>query len=355
MPNKFPLETLDNRLKAAAKHDVLWEGPASRLGRGVNRVLGAVWDGEYCGLAERMTEESKKQALANRRKMLRMNPDMVFLMEVRWRDAPGSYLPEDSDYWKRNSDGTRAEGWDGGREPFYLLDHENPDFQATIARQAKACIESGIYDGIMLDWSGHIDIVKLVRKAIGDDGLIIVNIHDDIEDAKKYGDLINGSFMECNPTGPGEPGSRFKTTWKKMREALMFFEENLREPQLNCLEAWGDRGDLRRMRAVTTLGLTVSNGSVLYGDPNPLKTPDHLHDWYDFWDVPLGRPRSRLIQREDGAFQREFEGGTVVYNEYQHGNVIVTFDSPKRRASTGAVGTSFHLQDADGDIFAPIR
>ena len=31
-----------------------------------------------------------------------------------------------------------------------------------------------------------------------------------------------------------------------MREALMFFEKNLREPQLNCLETWGDRSDLRR-------------------------------------------------------------------------------------------------------------
>ena len=354
MAEQFPLQTRDDRLRAAAKHDVLWEEPVSQLGYGVDLVLGAVADGEYGGLAERFTAESQKQALANRRTMLRMNPDMVFLMEVRWRDAPGSYLPDDSDFWKRNANGTRAEGWDGGPEPYYLLNYDNPEFQANIARQSMATIQSGVYDGIMLDWSGQIDIVKLVREAIGDDGLIIVNIHDDIEAATKYGKLINGSFMECNPQGPGEPGSRFKTTWKKMREALVFFEQHVREPRLNCLETWGARSDLRRMRAVTTLGLTVSDGSVLYADPNPLKTPDHLHDWYDFWEIPLGRPRSRLIEREDGALLREFEHGTVVYNEWQNGTVTVRFDSPKKRASDGREGTEFQLQDADGDIFLPL-
>ena len=62
------------------------------------------------------------------------------------------------------SDGSRAEGWDGGPEPYYLLDYENADLQANIARQAKACIDSGVYDGIMLDWSGHIDIISWCAK-----------------------------------------------------------------------------------------------------------------------------------------------------------------------------------------------
>ena len=296
-------------------------------------------------------DRSKAQALANRREMLRLNPHMVMLMEVRWRDAPGSFLPEKSPYWKRNPDGSRAVGWKGGPEPYYLLDPENKAFQRNIARQSQVSIESGIYDGVMLDWSGHLGVVKTVREAIGDDGLIIVNIHDDIKDGEKYAALINGSFMECNPRGPGVPQSSFFTDWDTLRKGLVYFENHLREPRVNCLETWGARADLRRMRAVTTLGLTNSNASVLYADPNSLKTPDHLHDWYRFWDAPLGKPIAPGFLRDDGAYQRNFEGGLAVYNPLGNNTVNVTLDEPHKRASDGSTGHEFSLIDADGDIF----
>jgi hypothetical protein len=120
MPGKFPLDTLEQRLTSAAKHDLMWEEPVSQLGFGTKLVLGAVWDGENGGMATQFTADSLKQALANRAKMLEMNPAMVFLFEVRWRDAPGSFLPADSPFWKRHADGRRVAGWDGGPEPYYL-------------------------------------------------------------------------------------------------------------------------------------------------------------------------------------------------------------------------------------------
>lgn len=355
MKEKWPLGTLEGRLQGAAKHDVLWEEPVSQLGYGVDLVLGAVWDSQHGGLARGFTQASREQALANRRKMLALNPRMVFLMEVRWRDAPGSFLPEDSPFWRRGKDGKRVTGWMGGPEPYYLLDPDNEAFAANIARQCKASIESGVYDGVMLDWSGYLPIVQKVREAIGEKGLIIVNIHDDIPDGKKYQDYINGSFMECNPTGPGCVTSDNPTTWAKLREGLLYFEANFRSPRVNCLEVWGDRKDFRRMRATTTLGLTHSNGSVLYADPNPLKTPDHLHDWYAFWDAPLGRPAGGRIDRADGAYQREFSGGTAVYNPVGNKPALVKFDAPRQRASDGSVGKEFTVQDADGDIFLPAK
>lgn len=350
MPH-YPMDTLDDRLKTAAKHNLLWEEPVSQLGYGVKLVLGAVWDHRHGGLATKFTDASLGQAIKNRKKMLAMNPNMVFLMEVRWRDAPGSFLPEDSEFWKRNSDGSRMLGWDGGPEPYYMLDYDNKAFHENIARQSKICIESGVYDGIMLDWSGYLPVVKTVREAIGDSGLIIVNIHDDIHDAKKYQDYINGSFMELNP-GDGSPNPYDnKRDWAKIREALLYFEKNFLEPQINCLEVWGDRKDLSRMRATTCLGLTHSDGYVLYADPNPLSTPDHLHDWYAFWDVSLGKPTGALQNRADGAYQRRFEGGIVVYNPYKNGSIKVTFDKSCKQASTGRVDTQFTIADRDGDIF----
>ena len=352
MPDKFPLDTLAGRLKAAAKHDLMWEEPVSQLGFGTKLVLGAVWDHANGGLATKFTAETLKQALANRAKMIETNPNMVFLFEVRWRDAPGSFLPTDSEFWKKNPDGKRVMGWDGGPEPYYMLNYENPAFQDNVARQCKYAVESGVYDGVMLDWSGHLEIIRKVRAAIGDKGLIIVNIHDNIQDGEKYKAYINGSFMECNPSGPGQPpGGGNGTTWDKARAGLKWFEANLREPRVNCFEVWGQRSDLRRMRAATTLGMVYSDSYLLYADPNPLPTPDHTHDWYPFWDLKLGRAVGKATERADGAAIREFAAGTVVYNQFGNKAVTMTFSEERKRLSDGTVGKEFTVQDADGDVF----
>ncbi len=213
----FPIDTLDARLRVAAKHDVLWEEPVSQLGYGVDLVLGAVWDHQHGGLATDFTSESKAAALANRKRMLELNPNMVFLLEVRWRDAPGSFLPEDSPYWKRNEDGTPKVGWENGPEPYLLLEPDNQALAENIARQCKIAIESGIYDGLMFDWDGYLPIVRKVRKEVGDDALIIVNIHDRIDEGQEYGNLINGAFMELAPAGPGYT-DRSLGTWESSRK-----------------------------------------------------------------------------------------------------------------------------------------
>jgi hypothetical protein len=279
------------------------------------------------------------------------------LFEVRWRDAPSTFLPEDSPWWKRNDKGEIIKGWLGGWVPFYMLNYDNEEFQDNVARQAKIALESGVYDGIMLDWSGHEQITRKIRKAIGNEGLIIVNLHDDIEDGKKFKDVINGSFMELNPrdgstnTAAGGKEERNLRNWDNIREALLWFEKEFQEPRINCLEVWGDRKDLARMRATTTLGLTHSNGYVLYADPNPLPTPDHYHDWYPFWDVNLGKPKRDLKKLSNGAYQRVFDNGVVIYNHYKNGKVYLKFKNKMKSAATGKISNSFVIDDRDGDIF----
>ena len=161
--------------------------------------------------------------------------------------------------------------------------------------------------------------------------------------------------MELNPQDASSISTSNKRTWDQAREALIWFENKLQEPRVNCLEVWGDRKDLTRMRATTTLALTHSNGYVLYGDPNPLKTPDHLHDWYDFWDVPLGKPLTDLIERGDGAYQRNFEGGIVIYNHMGNGEINIHFDQERKRSSDGRSGKDFVLADRDGHIFTLVH
>jgi len=361
MPDKWPVKTNEQRLKMAAQHDLLWEEPLSQLGEGVNLVLGLKWAGKYDGLASTFEPASLELAKKNKQKLLELNPNMIHLFEVRWRDAPSTFFPEESDWWMRDSSNTIVKGWLGGWVPFYKLNYDNPDFQDNVARQAKIACESGVYDGVMLDWSGHIDIIKKIRKAIGKDYLIIVNIHDNIKHGKEFKDYINGSFMELNPLDSfAMPVDELvlynqedvnQRNWDTIKNALIWFEENLQQPRINCLEVWGHRKDLQRMRATTTLGLVYSDGYQLYADPNPLKTPDHFHDWYPFWDIKLGKPTGKRIEKADGTAWREFEGGIVVYNHYGNGDVTVKFDTKVKRSSDGTTGTEFTLKDRDGEIF----
>ena len=348
MPAVFPLNTVEDRVQAAAKHDVLWEEPVSQLALGVQLVLGAAWEGPHAGLASRFTSNSLAQALANRRQMLRLNPHMILLMEVRWRDAPGSFLPADSPFWK-HKDGQRIMGWDGGNEPYYLLDYENPDFAANIARQCQYAITSGVYDGVMFDWRGYLPIVRKVRAEVGTNGFIIINIHDSIELGRKYQDYINGAFMECFPDG--QATNSVHGTWEGLIAGLDYFERHFQKPRLNCVEVVGDRKDLRRMRAATTLTLTHSDASVLYADPDDLPTPDHLHDWYPFWNQKIGRPTGNLITRPDGAAQREFQSASVIFNPPGRSPITIAFDDVRQRASDGTKGKSFVVDAGDGDMF----
>ncbi len=360
MPS-VPVKTNDERIAAAAKHDLLWEEPLSQMGEGVDLVLGMVWNGKYHGLATSFTPASLKLATENREKLLKLNPNMVMLYEVRWRDSPMSFLPEDSPWWKRDASGNIVKGWLGGWEPFYLLDANNSEWQDNVARQCKIACETGIYDGVMFDWSGNLDIIKKTRAAIGPDKLIIVNIHDDIEDGKLFAPYINGSFMELNPIDTVSmpipelanisAEDRNGRKWDNIRDALKWFDQNLMEPRINCNEVWGNRQDLSRMRAVTTMTLVYSNGYALYADPNPLKTPDHLHDWYPFWDAKLGKALAPGVEKEDKSAWREFENGTVVYNHYGNDAITATFESERTRVSDGVKGTSFVINGRDGDIF----
>ncbi len=360
----FPVDTEEGRIAACAKHDLMWEEPLSQLGENVDLVLGLVWDHKHHGLATTFTEESMAHATKNKAALLELNPNMVCLFEVRWRDAPMSFLPEDSDWWLRDDKGEIKKGWLGGWEPFYLTDYTNSDFLDNIARQAKIAVECGVYDGIMLDWSGNLEVIKRIRAAIGDEKLIIVNIHDDIEDAELYKDYINGSFMELNPIDEFSlevDGLKLysrddvnKRKWTNIENALQFFEEHLLEPRINCLEVWGNRTDMRRMRATTCLGLTMSDGYVLYADPNPLPTPDHYHDWYPMWDIELGQPKAKGAEQADGSWIREYDGGVVVYNPYENEPVEVTFPSEMKSTSTGEVATKFTIANRDGDIFVTI-
>jgi hypothetical protein len=319
-----------------ARHDLAIVSPEE---------LGLRWNDAYRGLATGFRPATMARARAIRARLLRLNPHMVLIAEIRYRDAPGNYLPGGSDWWRRR-DGARAPGWAEGH--YFLLDFGNPGFQAQVARQARAAMATGVFDGVFFDWwqddDDRLALVRGVRAAVGDAALILVNAND--LPRPRSAPYINGYYMECWR-------SRTAKDWRRMGRTLQWAEGHLRPPRVDCVETWyrHSRRDLDLMRATTTLTLTMSDGYCLFGDPDSLPTPDHLHDWYDFWGKRLGRPVAPGFKRADGAWEREFEKGSAVYDPMGNRAVVVRFEGPRRRLSTGETAARFVVPACDGDLF----
>jgi hypothetical protein len=331
LPNEAPLVT-------CARHDLYWTGPGT---------FGLRWNSPFDGLGTKFTSDSIAKGLQMRRDLLKLNPNMILLTEIRYRDAYKNYLPQDSVWWQRETDGQRASGWDEGG--YFKLAHGREDFQNQVAAQAHAAVASGVFDGIMLDWwnretPDRIEMLQKIRKAIGPDALIIVNSNDQtVPESASY---VNGIFMECDRSDTA-------ADWKKIATTLEWAENHLRKPHINCVETWyqHSREDYNLMRATTTLALTLSNGYCLFSDPDPLPTPDHLHDWYPFWRKTLGKPAAKGYWRKDGMAERAFQNGVVVYNPCGNGVHTIQLTKDCKSLSTGLNGKDHIIQEEDGDIF----
>ena len=106
------------------------------------------------------------------------------------------------------------------------------------------------------------------------------------------------------------------------------------------------------MRATTTLSLVLSDGYALFSDPNPLPTPDHLHNWYSFWDKSLGKPVAKGATAADGTIRREFEKGTAVHNPFGNVSRVIGFSTPRKSVATGLVSREHPVAAGDGDVFS---
>lgn len=326
----------EDRWTSLARHDLVFHAPS---------FFGLKWSGEFPGISTTFTKSSQESALNTRKMLLTKNPNLVLLAELRYRDAHQSYLPEDHNWWKREN-GKPVVGWEEGG--YFLLDFSNPAFRMQVALQAKAVMESGVFDGLMLDWwqddEDRLALVKAIRREIGNEALILVNAND--RKTPQTAAFINGYFMECYQ-------SKTVEDWRQIAETLEWAERHLKKPRINCLETWyhESRSDLHRMRATTTLALTLSDGYCLFSDPNPLPTPDHLHDWYAFWDRSLGRPKAKGGRRNDGSIQREYERGVVVHNPMGNQTVTISFSVPHTAASSRKTAKTFLVAPGDGDLF----
>ena len=232
---------------------------------------------EPYGLAKTFVGDLKRASEMHQR-LIDYNANMLFLVEIRihnhlWSSA----FPPDSNFWLRDNNNQIIHNQNG----INLINFLNPDVQDLIVDRIVAIEQCGLFDGIMLDgfaWNaiGFVDyhlhsatdaeiiaattrIFRETRSRVRDDFLILVNANRTKPTA--YAEYVNGSFMETEQDHPN--GYTYRGL-SDIEDALLWNEENLRSPQINCLEGEGigtespDSSNNRRwMRVFTTMGLTL--------------------------------------------------------------------------------------------------
>ncbi len=193
MQNEDPLTTI-------ARHDLYFSTPSAfRL----------QWNNQFHGLADGFTSYSVSSAIQYKKNLLMANPNLIIIAELRYRDAVAGFLPKDSPLWMRNPDGSYIYGWEEGNA--IRIEFRDEDYQDQVAKKAAAIIETGVVDGIMLDWwtedeflNERLSLLKKVREAIGEEALILLNANSRlIPNSAPY---ANGVFMECWDSPDGDAG-----------------------------------------------------------------------------------------------------------------------------------------------------
>jgi len=331
------------------------------------------------GLSTRLGGELDK-AKAIRQQRLALNPNMLFLVEIRIHNhLRTSAFPSDSEFWLRDNNDQILQNV--GRES--MMDLLNPDLQNLLIERIVAIASCGLFDGVIIDGfasnaTGFVgrhlhsttdeeiiaattQILRNVRERVRNDFLILVNANRTKPTA--YAEYVNGTFME---TGHDSNGSYTREGLQTIENTLLWAETQLREPQINCLEGEGmgteppdGPNNLRWMRLFTTMNLTFSDGYVLYTDGSRFVepyVPHHQHIWYDFWDTDLGYPiggdatKARTYKDIDGLFIREFTNGWAVYNRSGQAQEI---SLPIQTTGVASGITSFQhtVPDLDGEMY----
>ena len=326
------------------------------------------------------------RAIAKRNELLAKNPSMLFLADIRLRNAHlDVHYPEHWFGWLRDADGNLLR--DKPRSPTsngYAIDLRMEEVQDLIVARAISVSRCGLYDGIMFDgWgdegrsiigvdqngtrlvydsisaSESLSMLERIREGVPEDFLILVNSNwDKLPLSIPH---INGGLLESRP----ESDSGYtRGTLAEIEDSLIWFEENAREPKINCLLGRGTPTEppngptsRRWMRFFTTMSLTLSDGYTLYATGRPPQG----HFWYPFWDTDLGQPVGPTAQRyqEDieSLYIREFTNGWAVYNRSGQAQSITLPSSATSVSDRGSTAASLThlLPDLDGEIYIATR
>jgi hypothetical protein len=392
-PPGYPAEESDeaiNFMIRASQYDLSFTHPytmydANGYPFGPERILGMAWDHQqYPFAGTNFTPDSIARGLKRKAYMKQMNPDLKFIMDFHWTMVHEKFLPPDHPWWFRDENGNRvvkfSDTWyqndgTGITEYYYYMDIHNQDYINHLVQRALAAVNSGVYDGVLIDcaidymwesWQRGVNndpthLIASIRAAFGPDKIITVNSTYNF--VPQWAPYINGVFMEGIVTNV--PGCEWGVAsnepcfsdeierWRRIEDSINNWHFAItHQPKIIALEVQTpNRLDVAEMRAATTLSMTHTDGYIMYTEPFYFPSHDHGHNWYSFWEADMGVPTSARIDRPDGAYQREYSNGTVIHNPVGNVPVAVTFPDQRLQASTGIEGYSFIVNGKDGDMF----
>jgi hypothetical protein len=341
----------DNSLESMARHDLIMAGS----GR-----LGLKWDGDPRGLADHFTAKSvmiTKKRIAEIRKL---NPDAVIIGDLLFYEYPDSWLPEDHSWWLRK-DGKRQQFWPGThRMDWYNEDYRQHVVQQTIALK-KVGVDGVFYDNIRNEPQPWVAFLKTVRKAVGDDFLILAKAGYAIGKYDFAAPYLNGMMYESG-------WSHNRTQWDNCIRQMQHTQSLLRQPRISLIERFeeirqraGWPGDPKRGQKPPAdnaarwwslcYALSIGDFYYLFSD-----NTSHRHDWYPEYDVKIGLPMSPGKQISSHVWQRRYEKALVVVNlPGAAASYEIKLDESAKDSLTGKIGTSFTVPPCSGCILVIIK
>ncbi|MBN2565929.1 MAG: hypothetical protein JXB46_09480 [Candidatus Eisenbacteria bacterium] len=319
------------------------------------------------------------------------NPGIIILkyISVRGRQPTDRHVrPE---WWLTDPRNKTVQPWPG----VDLLNETIPQLNSYLVYTAKLVLDrQPLFDGIFLDsfsakisylnkgdldanrdgkrddqewldeeWKkGVLRVAEGVSKLRDGKAIVMANGWDPLDFGFEY---LNGCLLEDAVVR----ASQDKAKWDDIIDGYLRWFETLRTPHVTTIVSgggsiddpwkWNDMSQAerdaeaeraRRNLQCMRFGLCATlmgNGYYAYDCQTTCRGQ---YWWYDEFDAPLGYPRGACFARPDGAWQREFDGGSVVVNPTPE-PVAVGFAGERKDVSTGQTGSEMTVPPRDGRIF----
>lgn len=292
-----------------------------------------------------------------------VNPHCLYLPYVDVVEGPDN--PAIPAHWWARRNGERWSGWPG----YYRIDTTLPEvLQFNLDKTRDEILAQPLFDGVFYDCWGP-DEWLVPQTARLRDGKAIVMINEWNLPGRGFATL-NGCLAEDELNRVADGAVEFED----YLERYLRWCRDSRKPLVTMLvchprrcaeDPWANAKRTRDERAalmekartadpqMMRFGLTTTllgDGYFAYDGGNGLSRGNWW--WYPEYDAPLGYPKGAAERRDDGLWQRAFEGGLVVVNGTAY-DAVVELPSRVRDSSTGRVGSRFTIPLCDGRIFLP--
>ncbi len=299
----------------------------------------------------------------NLAKLHKVNPDCLVLPYVDMVEGPDN--PRLPKRWWDLRNGERWSGWPG----YFRINTALPEvLQFNLDKVRDNILSRSMFDGVFYDCWGPDD--WLVPRTAGlRDGKAIVMINAWNLPTTGFA-FLNGCLAEdeINRVVDG------KVDFEDFLGRYLRWSRESRRPGVTMLvchprtireDPWANAGRTREDRRVLIekartadprmlrFGLTTTlmgDGYFGYDGGNGLSRGNWW--WYPEYDAPLGYPKGPARRREDGLWQREFDGGLVLVNGTGY-DASIELPARAHDVSTGRIGTRFTIPMYDGRIFLP--